>query len=287
MTLEELILLAKGSQSYRDLAKRCDDRPSHQRLQQMATKGIQEFPDVEAINGMSKGFSVHPRVVINAAAESLGFEPTRGTALVDMLPARADELSAEEVSIVVQLVRHFIDAARWPWPAPSYDAARDQVIDRVAIQAAMNEPLDVTDPQAIETLLGQAIDAVLNDPDDSEPWPTEVARYLEPLGDKGRYVRELQRIREDALRFYSENEFDQVDLAKQREKAANGQTFSTPRVRPREVSIFDLPPQPNLLRPEPDYDEIERGGDLAARGGRKPKPEDTTGEESQVEDHDD
>lgn len=78
MNLAELITAHRGDLSYERLAKRAAAQGheiSAAMLHNFATKPIPNIPRVDTIRAVAAAIRVHPRDVLNAAAESVGLTP--------------------------------------------------------------------------------------------------------------------------------------------------------------------------------------------------------------------
>lgn len=77
-TLARLIGQRKGDRSFKRLSLDCGGIPTANRLQQMATKDINAFPDPDTIRGMSLGLGTTITEVTLAIARSLGLNVASG-----------------------------------------------------------------------------------------------------------------------------------------------------------------------------------------------------------------
>lgn len=105
MNLSELIETHKGRRSYPDLERDCGGKPSSKRLQQLVKDSISNFPDPPTIAALARGLRVPQRVVIMAAAESLGLD-VHDTAprVMQLMPSTASDLSEAQAAAVAHLV---------------------------------------------------------------------------------------------------------------------------------------------------------------------------------------
>lgn len=111
LTLGELILTCKGARTYSQLAEDCGGIPTAGRIQQMATKDQNAFPDPETIKALARGLRVGTSTVIEACAVSLGVGTKRAAApIVQLLPDGAETLSPEQVNAVLAVVHAFIES---------------------------------------------------------------------------------------------------------------------------------------------------------------------------------
>ena len=106
MKLSELLNERKGDRSYEALERDCGGVPKAARLQQIATKPPKTFPDPDSIRGLARGLRVPERVVLAAAAESLGFlmpqEPSR---LEQWIPSeRVEDLSPKQIDVILGMI---------------------------------------------------------------------------------------------------------------------------------------------------------------------------------------
>lgn len=106
MKLNELIRDRKGDRSYETLERDCGGTPKAARLQQIATKPLKAFPDPENIRGLARGLGVPERVVLTAAAESLGFTLTQApTKLEQWIPSeKVADLSPRQIDLVLGII---------------------------------------------------------------------------------------------------------------------------------------------------------------------------------------
>lgn len=108
-TLQELIATRRGSRTYDQLAADCGGHPSAGRLQQMATKPQQSFPNPETLRGLSQGLRVNPLVILGAFAASFGLDGDDLTPpLVSLLPPGANSLDDSQVNTVLTVVQQMI-----------------------------------------------------------------------------------------------------------------------------------------------------------------------------------
>ncbi|QFG09584.1 transcriptional repressor [Arthrobacter phage TripleJ] len=70
--LRALIMNTRGERNNAELSRDCGGIPTQSRLQQMATKPIQLFPDPATIKGLARGLNVNVSEVIAACAKDLG-----------------------------------------------------------------------------------------------------------------------------------------------------------------------------------------------------------------------
>lgn len=111
MNLSELIDLHRGGRSYGELERDCGGVPSAKRLQQLVRGSIKNFPDPPTVTALAKGLKVSQSAVVLAAAESLGLEVGSSMPrLVELLPARARNLTEEQAAAVAHLVMTIVDA---------------------------------------------------------------------------------------------------------------------------------------------------------------------------------
>lgn len=107
MNLGELIRRNKGDRSYDTLARDCGNRPTSQRIQQIASsRRLTNFPDPESIRGLAKGLGVTEAAVVHAAAISVGLrveEPA--SRLASLIPVDADRTSDRFQDAVLGVIR--------------------------------------------------------------------------------------------------------------------------------------------------------------------------------------
>lgn len=106
MNLSELIRATKGDRSYDKLEEAAGGKPTAARWQQLATAAQRNFPDPPTIQGMAKALGVAEKVVVLAAARTLGLDATeRESQLVALLPPGADHLSLAQIDAVRHVIR--------------------------------------------------------------------------------------------------------------------------------------------------------------------------------------
>ncbi|MBO0827761.1 MAG: hypothetical protein J2P24_08265 [Streptosporangiales bacterium] len=114
MDLAELIRRNKGERSFDTLAVDCGNRPTSQRIQQIASsRRLANFPDPDSIRGLAKGLGVTEWAVVQAAAVSVGLRvdesPSR---LADLLPVDADRIPERIQDAFLSVVRAVIARER-------------------------------------------------------------------------------------------------------------------------------------------------------------------------------
>ena len=126
MDLSELIRSAKGDRSLRDLA-RASARQEHPlsaaSWHQLSNPSVvrRNFPDPPTIRTIATVLGVPERVVILAAAESLGLDAAeRDSPLARMLPTAAGSLTDRQILAVLAVVQAFLDPGL-PDPADDVD----------------------------------------------------------------------------------------------------------------------------------------------------------------------
>lgn len=116
MDLSELIAAAQGTRSLKDLARisdRTDNPLTYSRWQQLASgsRAMRAFPDPDTLRTVSAVLGIPLRVVVLAAAESVGLDVAdRDSNLARMLPSSARNLSDRQVIAVLSVVQAFLDA---------------------------------------------------------------------------------------------------------------------------------------------------------------------------------
>jgi hypothetical protein len=159
LNLSDLILTRKGSRSYERLSKDCGGLPTANRLQQIATKELNEFPNPDTIRGLSRGLGSTITDVTLAAARSLGLNVRTGDpdALVlanaGLLPVEAQEVILAVTRQMLKamnaaesarreappgMVRNLFDAI----PDHAQDDVRDMYVGHAAFDEAMREGRD-------------------------------------------------------------------------------------------------------------------------------------------------
>jgi hypothetical protein len=107
LNLSDLLLARKGSRSYERLSKDCGGFPTANRLQQIATKDISEFPTPDTIRGLSRGLGSTVTEVTLAAARSLGLSVHAGDPDALVL-AGAGRLSADAQEVIFTIARQLL-----------------------------------------------------------------------------------------------------------------------------------------------------------------------------------
>lgn len=107
--LQDLINTRRGQRTYEQLSFDCGGHPSAGRLQQMATKPQQSFPNPETLRGLSTGLRVNSIVILGAFAASFGLDGDAMTPpLVSMLPPGANALDDSQVNTILTVVQQMI-----------------------------------------------------------------------------------------------------------------------------------------------------------------------------------
>jgi hypothetical protein len=106
-TLATLILSRKGSRSYERLSRDCGGFPTANRLQQIATKDLSEFPTPDTIRGISRGLGSTVTEVTLAAARSLGLNVHAGDPDALVL-AGAGALPADAQEVIFAIARQLL-----------------------------------------------------------------------------------------------------------------------------------------------------------------------------------
>lgn len=108
--LAELILSAKGSLSYRDLATKSGNRLTHGRWQQLATAQRQSvMPKPETLQIVAETLGLPLRMVVLAAARTVGLDvDSRPPRLADRLPLGVDDLSEVQAAALIQMARALV-----------------------------------------------------------------------------------------------------------------------------------------------------------------------------------
>lgn len=109
--LASLILTRKGSRSYERLSKDCGGFPTANRLQQLATKGLNEFPTPDTIRGMSRGLGATITDITLACARSLDLNVRMGDPDALVL-AGAGALPLEAQEVIQSVTRQMLKAYR-------------------------------------------------------------------------------------------------------------------------------------------------------------------------------
>lgn len=110
MDLGRLIDTHRGARSYGELARDCGGSPSSKRLQQLVTQPIKNFPDPDTIRALGRGLRLSHEAIVVAAAESLGLDTSRGEPrVVELMPARARDLTEEQAGAIAHLVHTIVE----------------------------------------------------------------------------------------------------------------------------------------------------------------------------------
>lgn len=114
--LAGLIADAKGSRSYDQISRACGGKPTPERLHQLATQPIKNFPGPDTITALARGLDRSVTDVVAAASRSLGLDvqlgsdslaltlPTAGT-----LPPQAQDALREVARQMLALQRSELD----------------------------------------------------------------------------------------------------------------------------------------------------------------------------------
>jgi len=150
MDIAELIAANKRGRSYRTLATDCGGRPTHGRIQQLAT-GTAEWMEPDNIRGLATGLGVSERAVVLALAESLGLRVEASHRLELYLPGDTSSLTPKQLSAIGELVRSMVE------PGTSEEESNDgrqpeaqkivEEAERILREAT--EPTPVTDDAAL------------------------------------------------------------------------------------------------------------------------------------------
>lgn len=108
-SLQDLINIRRGTRTYEQLANDCGGHPSAGRLQQLATKAQQSFPNPETLRGLSLGLRVNPIIILSAFAATFGLDSNDSMPpIVSMLPPGANALDDSQVNTVLTVVQQMI-----------------------------------------------------------------------------------------------------------------------------------------------------------------------------------
>lgn len=106
LDLAGLIKQHQGDRSYIQLSRDCGGVPKSARLHQLVTEPQKTFPEPPTLAGLARGLGVPLRVVVHAAARSVGLDlgetPTR---LANLLPVDADRIPERGQDAVLSVVR--------------------------------------------------------------------------------------------------------------------------------------------------------------------------------------
>jgi hypothetical protein len=137
-TLARLIAQRKGDRSFKRLSIDCGGIPTANRLQQMATKDINAFPDPETIRGMSLGLGTTITEVTLAIARSLGLNVASGEPdALTLAGAGALPVEAQEAIITVsrEMQRLYSPPKRLSLVNKERQVEDDTFTDRAAFNA--------------------------------------------------------------------------------------------------------------------------------------------------------
>lgn len=100
--LAGLIATAKGDRSYDQISRACGGKPTPERLHQLATQPIKNFPGPDTIAALARGLDRSVTDVVAAASRSLGLDVQLGSdnlsltlATAGLLPGAAQEALRE------------------------------------------------------------------------------------------------------------------------------------------------------------------------------------------------
>lgn len=115
VTLGELITSCKGRRTYDQLSRDCGGVPTPGRIQQLATKDQNRFPDPDTITGLARGLRVNASAVVDACAASLGIvSEDASPKLARLMPADTAALTDGQVSAVLAVIQTFVDSNNRP-----------------------------------------------------------------------------------------------------------------------------------------------------------------------------
>lgn len=107
MNLSDLIATHRGDRSYAALARDCGGAPASERLRQLVTAPIRNFPDPPTIKGLATGLRLPESEVVLAAAESLGLEVRRSRSRLEELLPDTSGLTEDQAAAAAHLILAF------------------------------------------------------------------------------------------------------------------------------------------------------------------------------------
>lgn len=122
--LRQLILDAKGDNSFERMATMCGKTPTAKRLQQMTTNDLKAFPDKETIEGLARGTGATITTVVLAAARSLGLSVHSGDDPDALVLSGGRKLRPDQKDAIVAVLRSFQDSNRRAREAAARDRYR-------------------------------------------------------------------------------------------------------------------------------------------------------------------
>lgn len=108
--LSTLLLERKAERSFERLSKDCGGYPTANRLQQIATGQLNEFPNPDTIKGIARGTGLTVTEVVLASARSLGL-PVRDADLSALVIAGAGDLPAGAKETIYSVARQMMRLA--------------------------------------------------------------------------------------------------------------------------------------------------------------------------------
>lgn len=180
MNLSDLIDTHKGRRSYPELSRDCGGAPTGKRIQQLVRDPIKNFPDPPTVVALAKGLRVPQRVVVLAAAESLGLDVhDTSPRVLQLMPGGAGELSEEQAAAVAHLVDVIVnDPVRQLGSMEAAEPAEDKSERREASEPTV---LEVRRRQA-EERAAEELDAL--PPESDDPAPRQTTRPVQAAARK-------------------------------------------------------------------------------------------------------
>lgn len=108
--LSVLIATRKGDRSYERLSRDCGGIPTANRLQQIATRKLNEFPNPDTIEGLAAGLGATVTDITLACARSLGLNVRSGDPRA-LVIADAGTLPGEAQEVILALSRQMLRLA--------------------------------------------------------------------------------------------------------------------------------------------------------------------------------
>lgn len=105
MDLAALIDTQRGGRTYAQLEKDTGGSLGAARWQQMATRGLRNFPTPQSLRAVARALHVSDETVLLAAGTSLGLRIDQRHSLIELIPPHATDLSDQCVTAILAVVR--------------------------------------------------------------------------------------------------------------------------------------------------------------------------------------
>lgn len=106
--LAGLIAGAKGDRSYDQISRACGGKPTPERLHQLATQPIKNFPGPDTIAALARGLDRSVTDVVAAASRSLGLDVQLGSDAMSLTLATAGRLPAAAQEAIREVTRQML-----------------------------------------------------------------------------------------------------------------------------------------------------------------------------------